>query len=84
MYALRGREALDVEAAHRPGASALRRVQAGGERPLHGIDCRLAQLPPTDESLLVKRYVAEAERGHFIIRLAITLSMVLVSAAMTR
>ena len=33
----------------------------------HGIARRLAQLLPTDESLLVKRYVEEAEHGHAIV-----------------
>jgi hypothetical protein len=40
-------------------------MHAAGQE--HGIARRLAQLLPTDESLLVKRYVAEAERGHAIV-----------------
>ena len=40
-------------------------MRAAGQE--HGIARRLAQLLPTDESLLVKRYVAEAERGHAIV-----------------
>jgi hypothetical protein len=31
-----------------------------------GVAQRLAHLLPTDESLLVRRYVAEADQGHFI------------------
>ena len=33
----------------------------------HGVARRIAALLPTDESLLVRRYVAEAEQGHLIV-----------------
>lgn len=40
-------------------------MRAAGRQ--HGVARRIAALLPTDESLLVKRYVAEAEQGHVIV-----------------
>lgn len=40
-------------------------IRAAGRQ--HGIARRLAQFLPTDESLLVRRYLEEAEQGHFIV-----------------
>jgi hypothetical protein len=40
-------------------------MRASGRR--HGVASRIAALLPTDESLLVKRYVTEAEQGHLIV-----------------
>jgi hypothetical protein len=40
-------------------------MRASGRR--YGVARRIAALLPTDESLLVKRYVTEAEQGHLIV-----------------
>ncbi len=65
VQALKDAGVLDGDVDLLDGAWFAEAMRAAGRQ--HGIARRLAQLLPTDESLLVQRYVAEADQGHVIV-----------------
>jgi hypothetical protein len=65
VQALKDAGVADVDVDLLDGAWFAEAMRAAGRQ--HGIARRLARLLPTDESLLVRRYMQEAERGRAIL-----------------